>query len=129
MKDLFKTVRQNLDLLEKEYDQMIGTQAIFNHLKKADSFDAELSDRFFDCLLEGRREFEYEYEGVTLVFHDIQGYARQISGTYDSPPYDEMEVESYEVEASYYDDFGDYENIIVEGALLELIKLKLKITE
>jgi len=123
---LVQDVAKEVDSLKYQWNQIKGQDVIFKHLLTCKEFDAELDDLFTECLADETSSFDYHYEGIDLQFSGIHGHIEWDAGDYETPPVFDHIVNGYEVTACYYCDEGDFEDIAVDGALLELLKLKLK---
>lgn len=126
---LAQDLTKEITRLQTYWNEIKGQDVIFKHLLNCKEFDSELTEYFSEAIMEDRAEFDYEYEGVSFRFYDIYGYVEVESGDYETPPSIDAVVSEYLVEAFFYNDEGDFENIPVEGALLELVKLKLNFDE
>lgn len=117
--------------LKSQWEEIKAQDILFKKLLGLRDFDAELTEYFEDCLKGDSRNFDYYHEDIDFNFYDIQGYLSFDRGDYETPPSVDMDIESYEVKASFYDEETDkdYENIPLEGALLELLRIKLNIHE
>lgn len=120
-----------IDSLKRQWEEIKAQDILFKKLLKLRDFDAELTEYFEDCLKDETSTFVYYHEDIDFNFYDVQGHLTFDAGDYETPPSIDMEVESYEVTASFYDEETDkdYENVPLEGALLELLRIKLNIHE
>jgi len=126
---LVEDFTKEIKTIQKEWSNIKGQDVIFKHLLKCKEFHSEIENYFTECLIEDRDSFDYHYEGIDFEFTKITGTVRIFNGDYETPPDVEVNVTDYRLEAFYYCEEGDFENIPVDGALLELVRLKLKFND
>lgn len=117
--------------LKDQWEEIQSQDILFKKLLKLKNFDAELTEYFEDCLKGDSRNFDYYHEDIDFNFYDIRGSLSFDRGDYYTPPSVDMDIQSYEVKASFYDEETDkdYEDVILNDTLLELLRIKLNIDE
>lgn len=122
---------KDIKSLSAYWEEIKAQDILFKKLLNLKEFNSELSEYFEDCLKDETGRFEYYHEDIDFIFYDIQGYVTFDRGDWETPPTIDMEVSGYEVMANFYDEETDkyFENITIDGALLELLKIKLNFDE